>query len=132
MSALSRMRRDIRDHQRQAPRAALRGAWVAHQRHVRARTGATRFSANAGVGMPVVRQVRRGPQYPARGPAESDRKTRAFRLGQKLYITTGHPGGLLARGIRYRKVGGVEGFFKAVGKDAEAAFRFWKYRRRAA
>lgn len=126
-AALQRMQRDIREHQHRAPRVALRGAWVHLQGRggIRRRSGATAYSANAGLGQPRVRRVRRGPQYPPRGRGESDRNTRQLKLGQKLWITTGHPGGLLARGI-FRSAG----FHRTADQAGRKAFESWRFKPR--
>ncbi len=123
---LEMMRKDMRAHSRMAPRVALRGAWIQMQRRrggIRAASGATRYSASPGLGRPEVRQVRRGPQYPPRGIGEADRATRRYRHGQTLFITTQHPGGLLARGFR-----GV-GFHEVAARSGRRAFQHWKWRR---
>ena len=111
-------------HARRAPRVALRAAWIQSQsfRGIRAGTGATRASANPGLGTPKVRQVPRGPHYPPRGRGESDRATRGLRLGQQLFITTQHPGGLLARG-GFRSAGFHVGMDEAGRKGFEA----WRF-----
>jgi hypothetical protein len=97
-------KRNIRKHSIGSVNAMFDAAWRSTQwgdggPGIPVDTGATRASAKAGIGRPSFRRVpprHKGAHYPARSLGEGLRSIRGYKVGNRIYISTGHVGGLLA------------------------------------
>ncbi len=100
-------------------------------------TGATKNSLTPWVGRERFRRVPRGPIYPPPPTTAVNRAMQRWRLGQRFGISTQHPGGLLARGGRFRRgprAGQLIskkapfGYHKPAVAAAEAAYRALRFK----
>lgn len=107
--ALEADARNLDVYQVGAIKAGAKAAWASTQggrgQGVPRDTGATQHAGRFGRGRPSFRRARsrrRGVSYPARPLGEADVALRGYRLGDRIFISFPHPGGILAYNRPFR------------------------------